>query len=243
MSAMMLPRVSVVSRVGARRRRQHIALACMALAWLGAAASVAVAAPVTEPLGEIAVDYSAGTVEVPGTGAADMHAPNAQVGRLKAERTARAAAARRLLEALHALPRDKLGCDPARAAAKELLVDPVVAQAQPAAIEWGSDGSVTLSFKLPLAALAPAAPSPGGRRRPPASAILVDAKARPTLFRSDGPQGICREAPRYFETVAEAQAALPAAKVLDASARKRDGYAIVAVAKRDAGHAATGKER
>lgn len=106
-----------------------------------------------EPAGGIPIDVAAGTVEVQGAGAADPNAPNATVARTKAERTARVVAARRLAKALSSLPKERLGCE--RGAPTEASIEAAALTAEASWIDWGSDGSVTLTLRLSLASLLP----------------------------------------------------------------------------------------
>ncbi len=99
---------------------------------------------------EIAVDPATATIAVRGAGAPALNAPSAEVGRVKAERTARADAAKRLARGLAALAPEKLGC---RDAAKLPTVDQALQRAETAAIQWGSDGSVQLTLRVKTADL------------------------------------------------------------------------------------------
>jgi hypothetical protein len=105
--------------------------------------------PGVERAGELLfrVDHS---IEVPGAGAPDLHPPSAEVARVKAERTARADAGRRLLHGLAALPAKQLGC---RDASRLPTVDKAIERAEVASIEWGSDGSVRLTLRVKAADL------------------------------------------------------------------------------------------
>ena len=100
-----------------------------------------------DPGGEIALDRGARTVEVKGVGAPSLEAPSAAIGRVEAERKARADAGRRLRRALLALPVEKLGC----AGADELpKIEEAITRGILSDIEWGSDGSVRLVLRVKL---------------------------------------------------------------------------------------------
>lgn len=194
--------------------------------------SLALAKPVTEKIGSVLIDYSAGTLAVPGAGAADMHAPNAQVARFKAERTARADAGKRLLATLRSLPVERLGYpnnffkDERSSGEPGRTIDAAVAEARAEPLEWESDGSVTLTLHVPFKELlgkttVPSTftlpePAPARVPGPRAAIILVDPKARPTIFSTAGRSPIA--APRFFETLSEARGA--GAELAAASVRR-----------------------
>ncbi len=185
-------------------RRAAVAVAAAhraAAVLLAVLPSLAQAKPVVETLGELTVDFSAGTIEVRAAAAPDLRAPSAEVGRFSAERRARAVAAKRLREGLAKLPRERLGCDDAGA----LKVDQAIDKAAVSAIDWGSDGSVTLALRVSLAELAsPATPATG-------SAILLDGATRTALFTGEKCSAAVA-APPVFESAADARATLPALK-------------------------------
>ena len=167
--------------------------------------------PVRERIGELQVDFSAGVLIAPGAAGPDLRAPSAMIARAKAERQARLRAGARLAALLARLPPERLGCT----AADGL---PGLATALDNApfesVEWGSDGSLRASFRVPLADLTRAA-GPGG------DAVRVDSAPHPALF-TDGPCATARPAPPIFESLAEARAAIPAlanAKVLKGGAK------------------------
>lgn len=180
--------------------------------------SLALAKPVAETLGELRVDFSAGTIDVRGAGAPDLRAPSAEVGRFKAERNARADATRRLRLGLAGLPAERLGCDDR----SSLRIDDAVAHSTVPQIDWGSDGSVSLVLRVELARLGP----PGREHlegAPPA--VLIDTRVRPSLF--GGRECACE--PPVFERLAEARArfsSLPDLAVVRAPA---PGHKIVAI--------------
>jgi hypothetical protein len=156
---------------------------------------------VVESFGELRVDFSAGTVEVPGVGVPSLHAPSAQVGRSEAERKARRDALLRLKKELSDLPAGRLGCE----SAGELPgLEAAVAEATPSKIDWGSDGSVRLMLRVRLGALAAKSPPDAGS----SSGILIDGVARPALF-SGKRCAMARPGPRVFETLPQARALAP----------------------------------
>ena len=161
--------------------------------------------PIVEKFGVARVDFSAGVVLVEGAAAADPHAPNAGVARVRAENLARSIAARRLALALSQVSIGRLGC-PGRPSQE--VIDAATARAPAERIEWSSDGSVALELRVPLAQLAalPAqhATTPDGGIPGPA-VLLVQVGEQPTWFHDEA--GRCVPAPRHFETVSEARAA------------------------------------
>lgn len=161
--------------------------------------------PIVEKFGVARVDFSGGVVLVEGAAAADPHAPNAGVARVRAENLARSIAARRLAVALSQVSLPRLGC-PSRPS--QATIDAAAARAPTERIEWSSDGSVTLELRVPLAELA-ALPAqhalvPDGGVPGPA-VLLVQVGEQPTWFHDEA--GRCVPAPRHFETVSEARAA------------------------------------
>jgi hypothetical protein len=210
------------ARVGGRRERKLVALSWLAFTL---APSVVAARPVTERVGTVTLDYSAGVVAAPGAGAADLHLPSAQVARFKAERAARAHALAEIERALASLPSEKLGCKLPAGEARKAWIAEVAKRADklvPSSIEWGSDGSVELELRVPAELLATAEPPRAGE--PPRYAVLVDPKARPALLAPV--EGGCAPAPRTFDDLGEARAALGApvhdAEVISkADAKKR----------------------
>lgn len=106
-----------------------------------------------EPPGRgVIVDASTGTIEAPGSCAADLRAPSAEVARIKAERIARERARERLKQALLSLP-------PARLAGRSVdpaAVDAALQKAEVASVHYGSTGSVTVRLRLRLEVLGPA---------------------------------------------------------------------------------------
>ncbi|MSP62809.1 MAG: hypothetical protein EXR72_21245 [Myxococcales bacterium] len=171
--------------------------------------SLAQAKPVIEKLGDLTIDFSAGTIEVRGAGAPDLRAPSAEIARLKAERTAREDAARRLKAGLAAIPTARLGCnDPTG-----LTITAALKGAETKQIDWGSDGSVTLTLRVPLDSLFEVKQLHLSDLAEVDKAILVAPDHRPTLFGGY----LCAETRsglRLFETVAEARAAMPELKSL-----------------------------
>jgi len=105
------------------------------------------------PVGKTGASYDAAQkrVEARGAAAADPRAPSADVARVKAERQARAEAAHKLGKALSAL-----GWRGDEAAAKKLLEGATVS-----GVDYGADGSVTLTLWLSTGGLplAPARPA------------------------------------------------------------------------------------
>ena len=182
-------------------------------------------APVRETFGAATVDFSAGQVVVAGAAAADPHAPSAAVARVRAERTARQVAARRLLSALEAVPRERLGCG--RSPLSPSTVDGAAARAETQSIEWSSDGSVALTLRIPLGQLAAPAGPDGGAAEARAGAVLLEPGAAGRLFAEEG--GACVAAPPVFDTWAEARAALGGGAVL-LRARPAAGGAVRVVA-------------
>lgn len=110
--------------------------------------------------GGVAVDWAAGTVEAAGSAAADLRAPSAEVGRVKAERQARERAAARISEALRGLGKGRWEEAPPGAEA----LDKALAGAEVADVSYGASGSVSLRLRLKLAAL-PTPLLPAGRRQ------------------------------------------------------------------------------
>jgi hypothetical protein len=86
------------------------------------------------------LDEKSAELEARGAAAADIRAPSAQVARVKAERSARTAAEKKLAAALQALGK-KDGID-------KLLESAVVSDEQ-----FGSDGSVELKLRLSVKGL------------------------------------------------------------------------------------------
>lgn len=176
-------------------------------AWAGAAPGASSkdheAGPphVVESFGELRVDFSAGTVEVPGVGVPGLHAPSAQVGRSEAERKARRDALLRLKKELSELPAGRLGCE---AAAELPGLEAAVAEATPSKIDWGSDGSVRLVLRVRLGTLAAKSPPAAAS----SSGILVDGTTRPALF-SGKRCATAHPGPRVFETLPQAHALAP----------------------------------
>jgi hypothetical protein len=154
---------------------------------------------IVEQLGELRVDFSAGTIEVPAVGVPSLHAPSAQVGRSEAERKARRDALLRLKKGLSDLPAGRLGCE---SAAELPGLETAVTEAPPSMSDWGSDGSVRLVLVVRLAALV--APRPATA----ASGVLIDGAARPALF-AGGRCAMARPGPRVFETLSQAHALAP----------------------------------
>lgn len=128
-------------------------------ALLAALAAAALARPQAETVAGVAFDWGANEALVEAGGAADRYAPDANIARVKAERTARLVAARRLHAALAALPADRLGCDKPPAKAP---VEDACARAPARKIDWGSDGSVRLTLAVPLAGFACRGGAPDG---------------------------------------------------------------------------------
>jgi len=164
-------------------------------------------------------------VTVAGAPAADLHAPSAAVARVRAERTARVVAARRLLQALEAMPRERIGCG--RSALSQATVEAAAARAETRSIEWSSDGSVALTLRIPLRELAaPGGPEASGPEAR-AGAVLLEPTATGRLFVEE--RGACVAAPPVFDTWAEARAALGGGAVL-LRARPAAGGAVRVVA-------------
>ena len=185
-----------------RRARADDRPARLALAALLCAPALARAKPVVERLGELTVDFSAGAVEVRGVGAPSLESPSAQVGRVEAERSARADAGRRLRRGVEALPANRLGCnDPAKLPA----LDRALADAQVAEIDWGSDGSVKLTLRIKLASLA-APPTAVAAKAATRRVVLVEPRAVGALFGGGGCAS-AGPAPPLFATLDEARAA------------------------------------
>jgi hypothetical protein len=189
---------------------------------LGLAIGSAQAKPVTEKVGEAEVDLSAQTIEVRGAGAPDLHAPSAQVGRVKAERMARAQAEKQLVKALAQLGVERLGCaDPDHLRS----IEQAAGSARPARIEWGADGSVQLALLVRVADLVD--------RPPPAikqgEAVIARGEKRPTLLASDdGKCATAHLAPPAFESESELKAARPDLVGLEVVAAKEAGAKVVA---------------
>src|SRR5262249_24812442 len=114
--------------------------------------------PIVGRFGGGEVGFWAGVVRVAGAAAADLHAPNAAVARVRAEGVARLVAARRLAAAVALVPAARLGC---AARPAQPVLDGAAARARAEPIEWSSDGSVSLVLQGPLAGLL-AAPGAGG---------------------------------------------------------------------------------
>jgi len=207
----------------------------LALALIATAAPAATAAPIVERAGEVTVDFSAGVIEVRGVGAPGLRTPTAQIARVEGERAARADAGRRLVRGLGALGRARLGCDDA---AKLPALDAAVQAAEAREIDWGSDGSVKLLLRVPVAALvkdaaakpaASATPTPTPKS-PDAGAttetgvdrswiIYIDPKADGVLFESEGSCAAARPAPPLFATASDARAAGRTGETMKAAAK------------------------
>ena len=193
--------------------------------------SLALGRPVLEKHGGVVVDRSAAMIEVRGAGAPDLRAPTAEVGRFRAERSARIDAGKRLKAALPSLMGAKMAsaCRESASAA----IDLAVAEAAAASIDWGSDGSVTLALRVPVARLAPPQKADAGSVR---EVIVIDRSAAPQLFVSDGRAGetACdglRPGPLLFDTLAEVRASsagLAALEVTDGAVPENARVAAIA---------------
>lgn len=192
-------------------------------------AGAAPAKPVMERVAEAQIDRSAQTIVVHGAGAPDLHAPSAQVGRVKAERLARTQAGKQLQRVLQALGAERLGCaDPDHLPS----VEPALAAAKPASIEWGADGSVQLDLLVRVADLVDR-PPPALK---PGEAVIARGEKRPPLVASD--DGKCAGAhlaPPVFESEAELRAARPDLAPLEVVAAKAAAGKVVAAWLSDGG--------
>lgn len=113
--------------------------------------------PAREPLPQgvvISWPDGVGVIEAPGSSAADLRAPSAEVALIRAERLARERATERMKAALSSLPRARLGQLPQD-------LDALLATAQVAAIDYGASGSVSLRLSLKLPGLLPPGKGPG----------------------------------------------------------------------------------
>ncbi len=114
-----------------------------------------------EQLGDgVVVYWEEGAVEASGSCAADLRAPSAEVARIQAERVARERAQQHMRQALLALPKVRWAAG--KEAPRETDLDPAVRGAETAAVDYGSNGSVSVRLRLKLAAL-PRALLPGKR--------------------------------------------------------------------------------
>jgi hypothetical protein len=105
--------------------------------------------PLRESLPQgVVISWPDGVIEAPGSSAADLRAPSAEIALIRAERLARERAAERMKAALAGLPGARTGQLP-----KDL--DTLVASAQVAAIDYGASGSVSLRLSLKLPGLLP----------------------------------------------------------------------------------------
>jgi hypothetical protein len=99
--------------------------------------------------GAVEIDWAAGTVTARGGSAADIRLPTAEMARPGAERRARAQAQASMRDALDDLPlggREKLSAAD---------IDTALARAQPASIDYQSNGGVLLRLGLAFADIAP----------------------------------------------------------------------------------------
>jgi hypothetical protein len=150
---------------------------------------LAAAAVVDARPGRVTIDWTAGLVEVVGAGATDLRAPSPAIGRVTAERAARADGARRLVDAVKDVPladgrtaADAAHDDPAAAA----RLAAVLARPRDVSIAYASDGSTEVTLAVPLEAVRDALAVPKIPRATDDSptALVVDARAlaaRPAL--------------------------------------------------------------
>lgn len=120
-------------------------------------------------VGESGATLDAGKLSARGVAAADLRAPSADIARVKAERSARDRAKKKLAAALGTL-RPHLGT-----AAKERLVDAAEARD----ISYGSDGSVQLTLSLPVPAVDAPAPAVNKTSKNPDAAAVDEHEERP----------------------------------------------------------------
>ena len=121
-----------------------LSLACLLLATSAAAKD---AAAFRRQLGEVEVDWTAGTLTARAGAAADLRMPNANAARPGAERRARQAAEEKLRAALRELARGRQ------------VDEKVLARATVARAEYQSNGGVVLWLTLAFADLALAKPT------------------------------------------------------------------------------------
>lgn len=147
---------------------------------------------------EFVVDQAHATVRIRTSAAPDVRSPSAAVGRVSAERTARARALTRLRAGLAQLSQDQLGC---RSPESLPNLERAVAQGELRDVEWGSDGSLEATLEVRLGDMVGDAPN---RRAEGGAVILVDIQARPRLFVDDGRGcAAARPAPPVFASLAE----------------------------------------
>lgn len=131
--------------------RPRFATVLSALLLCAICASASGGPPLREPLPQgvvISWPDGVGVIEAPGSSAADLRAPSAEIALIRAERLARERAAERIKAALASLPGARTGQLP-----KDL--DALIASAQVAAIDYGASGSVSLRLSLKLPGLLP----------------------------------------------------------------------------------------
>ncbi|HJZ85465.1 MAG TPA: hypothetical protein VKN99_09860 [Polyangia bacterium] len=164
-----------------------------------------------QPVGPATVDWQRGVLEVEAGAAPSLRAPNPGVARVGAERAARQAATRKLLEAAAHLPvvgggtvGDRLRKRPEARRWLEKTLD----QVQPARVRYASDGGIELQVRLslqkvaralagdPEAAAAPAA-GPGKSRSGAARIAICRSRIQPAIL----PQADLR----FYATLAEAK--------------------------------------
>jgi hypothetical protein len=180
--------------------------------------------PVVETIGEAQVDFSSQTLKVRGAGAPDLHAPSAQVGRVKAERVARAQAGKQLQRALAQLGAERLGCgDPEKLPGS---IERALGAAHVASVEWGSDGSVALELDVRAADLVDRPPP---AIKPGEAVVARGSPRKPTLLVAES--GRCAEAhlaPPAFASTEELRAARPDLAALEVVPAKQAGDKVVA---------------
>ncbi|MFH0900526.1 MAG: hypothetical protein V2A73_07845 [Pseudomonadota bacterium] len=148
---------------------------------------------IVEPLAQARVDWTDGSLIAVAAAAPELLAPNVDIARAKAERTARQAGMTRLQEAVRCLPAGtgvSIGdAIAANAAIGEKLTAVVGKEAQ-VLVDYGSDGSARVTFTLALevvrrvlisAQVLPAdgdqaGAQPNGRSPSAVLAVLVDAR-------------------------------------------------------------------
>ncbi len=109
-------------------------------------ATTAFAKPTVERIDQVTIDFAAKTLTTRGAGAADLFAPTAAVARHRAERTAHQDALAKLRRTIATIKPSQLGL-------RRTPVLPSLDRAKVTRIDWGTDGSVLITFQLPFQAL------------------------------------------------------------------------------------------
>ncbi len=174
------------------------------------------------------IDWKRGLLIVTETRIADLRAPNATIARIRAERIARDNARDKLLAAAEKikLASGRTVANAAKGESRKRLdaLEPLTL-----AVDYGSDGTATVTLGLPLEAIRVAlfGPSRLASEREP-NALVVDAKKlikTPVLALGVSAAGQRYEGPTRFVTAAE-RGALELGKVIEVTGQKQNGDVI-----------------